>query len=321
MIKILRNLRLPVIGAPMFLVSGEALVTAQCRAGIIGAFPALNARSSQELAAWLSRIAAATSAPGHAPFAVNLIVNARNVRLEDDLAVCVEHKVPIVITSMSSPERVVDRVHGYGGIVLHDASTVKYAHKASTAGADGLILVCAGAGGHTGTLNPLAFVNEVRQFFPGPVTLSGCITTGADILAARVLGCELAYMGTRFIATRESSASAPYKQMILESGSEDVVCTPLFSGVAANYLADSIRKAGLDPSNLPAQETPSGYRRRADGPRPWKNVWGAGQAVGAIHDIPDTARLVDRLAAEYRAAALSITGEDQRSAAPTQAAG
>ena len=312
MIELLRNLHLPVIGAPMFLVSGPDLVIAQCRAGIVGALPALNARTSLELEEWVSRISAETRSTDCAPFAVNLIVNTRNQRLDDDLAICVGMKVPIVITSMSSPERIADRVHQYGGIVFHDVSSVKHAQKAASAGVNGLILVSAGAGGHTGALNPFAFVSEVRQFFSGSLALSGCITSGAGILAARTLGCELAYIGTRFIATRESSAPEAYKKMIIDSKAEDIICTPLFSGVNANYLAGSIRNAGLDPSNLPLQDKPSGYRRRADGPKAWKDVWGAGQGVGVICDIPATQELVDRLASEYRSSLLKLHCEASR---------
>jgi nitronate monooxygenase len=299
---LLRNLRLPVIGAPMFLVSGPDLVTEQCRAGITGAFPALNARSSSELCEWIGRIKDSTADQGAAPFAVNLIVHQRNARLDDDLDACIAGRVPLIITSMSSPERVVERVHGYGGLVFHDASTVKFARKAASAGVDGLVLVCAGAGGHTGSLSPFAFVAEVKRFFSGPLVLAGSITTGAGVLAARAMGCDYAYMGTRFIATRESLAPAAYKSMVVSSTVEDIVSTPFFSGVTANYLAPSIRAAGLDPQNLPLEQKPAGYQRRADGPKAWKDVWGAGQGVGAVTDIPSTRELVERLEAEYREA-------------------
>ncbi|MCC6535344.1 MAG: nitronate monooxygenase [Burkholderiales bacterium] len=303
------HLRLPVLGAPMFLCSGPELVIAQCKAGIIGSFPALNARPQEDLDRWLSRIESELAAHRRehpqakvGPFAVNLIVNIANTRLDADLEVCVRHKVPIIITSLSAPRAVVEKVHGYGGIVLHDAIKVRHAQKALEGGVDGLILVCAGAGGHAGTTNPFALVNEVRRFHQGPLVLSGAITNGASILAAQAMGCDLAYIGTRFIATRESLASETYKQMILESKASDIVYTPLFSGVHGSYLAGSIRAAGLDPDNLPAQEGKVQYRGRADRPKTWKDIWGAGQGVGDIDDVPGVAELVDRFEAEFQAA-------------------
>jgi len=300
------RLRLPVLAAPMFLCSGPELVIAQCKAGVIGSFPALNARPQEELSRWLTRIeselAQHQSAHPQAKvgtYAVNLIVNTANSRLEQDVETCVQHKVPIIITSLSAPRQVVDKVHSYGGIVLHDAIKVRHAQKALEGGVDGLILVCAGAGGHAGTLSPFALVNEVRRFHQGPLVLSGAITNGSGILAAQALGCDLAYIGTRFIATRESLANEAYKQMILESSAADIVYTPLFSGVHGSYLAGSIRNAGLDPDHLPVQEGKGQYLGRADRPKTWKDIWGAGQGVGCIDDIPPVAELVDRFEREY----------------------
>lgn len=303
------RLRLPVLGAPMFLVSGPELVIEQCKAGVIGAFPALNARPQEELDRWLTRIETGLAQferahPGRkaAPYAVNLIVNKANRRLDADLEVVLAHKVPIVITSLSAPAALVPRVHAYGGIVFHDVIKVRHAEKALEAGVDGLIAVCAGAGGHAGALNPFALVNELRRIHAGPLVLAGAITSGAGVLAAEAMGCDLAYLGTRFIATRESLAVDRYKQMIVEAGAGDIVYTPLFSGVHGSYLAGSIRNAGLDPDNLPANETPGLYRSRDERPKTWKEIWGAGQGVGDIDDIPPVAELVERLEAEYRTA-------------------
>lgn len=303
------RLRLPVLAAPMFIVSGPELVIEQCKAGVIGSFPALNARPQEELDKWLTRIEAelaqyqrAHPARKVAPFAVNLIMNKANARLAEDLEVVLKHKVPIVITSLSAPTALVPRVHAYGGIVFHDVIKVRHAEKALEAGVDGIIAVCGGAGGHAGNINPFALVNELRQLHEGPLVLAGAITNGAGVLAAEAMGCDLAYMGTRFIATKESMAVAPYKQMIVDSASGDIVYTPLFSGVHGSYLAGSIRNAGLDPENLPVSEAPGQYRSRNERPKTWKEIWGAGQGVGNIDDIPSTAELVDRLEAEYLAA-------------------
>jgi nitronate monooxygenase len=303
------RLRLPVFGAPMFLVSGPDLVIEQCKAGVIGAFPALNARPQDELDKWLTRIESELAQfqdahPGSkvAPFAVNLIMNKANRRLDADLEVVLAHKVPIVITSLSAPTALVPRVHGYGGIVFHDVIKLRHAEKALEAGVDGLIAVCGGAGGHAGTLNPFALVNELRRIHRGPLVLAGAITNGADVLAAEAMGCDLAYLGTRFIATRESLAAVRYKQMIVEAKAGDIVYTPLFSGVHGSYLAGSIRNAGLDPDNLPVNEAPGLYRNRDERPKTWKEIWGAGQGVGDIDDVPTVAELVDRLESEYRAA-------------------
>ena len=300
------HLRLPVLAAPMFVVSGPELVIEQCKAGVIGSFPALNARPQEDLDQWLTRIETELALyqqqnPGRkvAPFAVNLIVNKANTRLEQDTEVVLAHKVPIVITSLSAPTAMVPRVHAYGGMVFHDVIKVRHAEKALEAGVDGLIAVCGGAGGHAGTLNPFALVNELRRIHEGPLVLSGAITNGSAILAAEAMGCDLAYLGTRFIATQESLAVEGYKKMIVDSNSGDVVYTPLFSGVHGSYLAGSIRNAGLDPDNLPMIETPGLYRNREDRPKTWKEIWGAGQGVGDIDDVPSVAALVDRLEREY----------------------
>ena len=303
------RLRIPVLGAPMFLVSGPDLAIEQCKAGVIGSFPALNARPQEELDRWLTRIESelAQYQAGHpgkkvAPFAVNLILNKANRRLDADLEVVLRHKVPIVITSLSAPTALVPRVHEYGGIVLHDVIKVRHAEKALEAGVDGLIAVCAGAGGHAGTLNPFALVNELRRIHSGLLVLAGAITNGAGVLAAEAMGCDLAYLGTRFIATREALAPDPYKQMIVDSNAGDIVYTPLFSGVHGSYLAGSLRNAGLDPDNLPVDDAAGRYLSREDRPRTWKDIWGAGQGVGNIDDVPSVADLVARLEAEYRAA-------------------
>lgn len=303
------RLRIPVFSAPMFIVSGPDLAIEQCKAGVIGSFPALNARPQEELDKWLTRIETELAQyqreyPGRkvAPYAVNLIMNKANKRLDADLEVVLNHKVPIVITSLSAPTGLVPRVHEYGGIVFHDVIRVRHAEKALEAGVDGLIAVCGGAGGHAGNLNPFALVNELRRIHQGPLVLAGAITNGAGVLAAEAMGCDLAYLGTRFIATKESMAVERYKQMIVDSNSGDIVYTPLFSGVHGSYLAGSIRNAGLDPANLPVNEAPGLYRTREDRPQTWKEIWGAGQGVGNIDDIPTVAELVDRLELEYRAA-------------------
>ena len=303
------HLRIPVLAAPMFIVSGPDLVIEQCKAGVIGAFPALNARPQEELDKWLTRTETeiAQYQREHpdkkvAPYAVNLIMNKANKRLDADLEVVLAHKVPIVITSLSAPTALVPRVHEYGGIVFHDVIKVRHAEKALEAGVDGLIAVCGGAGGHAGNLNPFALVNELRRIHKGPLVLSGAITNGDGILAAEAMGCDLAYLGTRFIASKESMAAERYKQMIVDSTSGDIVYTPLFSGVHGSYLAGSIRNAGLDPDNLPVNETPGQYRNRDERPKTWTQIWGAGQGVGNIDDIPSVANLVDRLEAEYHAA-------------------
>jgi nitronate monooxygenase len=305
------NLRLPVIGSPMFIVSGPELVIAQCQAGIVGAFPALNARPAEMLEQWLERITGSLAAyqEAHpdkkvAPYAVNQIVHASNDRLQRDVEICAEFKVPITITSLRAPDKVVAAAHSYGGLVYHDVTTIAHAKRAIQAGVDGLILVCHGAGGHAGRLSPLALVPEVREFWDGTIILSGAIATGAGVLAAQAIGADLAYIGTRFIAVEEANAPEGYKDMLVTSTAEDIVYTNLFTGVPGNYLKASITRAGLDPDNLPEGDKSkmnfgSGGNQRA---KAWRDIWGAGQGAGQIHDVPSTAALVDRLEREYRAA-------------------
>jgi nitronate monooxygenase len=308
--KILNDLRIPVVGAPMFLVSGPDLVIAQCKAGVLGSFPALNARPQELLDTWLTQIEEALAAhrTAHpdaivAPYAVNLIVNPANKRLDADLETCVRHKVPVVITSLGAPTALAKRVHEYGGVVFHDVIRVRYAEKALEAGVDGLILVCSGAGGHAGRINPFALSNEVRRFYDGPLILAGSMSDGGDVLAAQAMGCDAAYFGTRFIATRESMAPDHYKQMVVDCNAEDIVYTPYFSGVHGSYLKPSIRNAGLDPDNLPAAP-PEGvkYRSRDERPKTWKEIFGAGQGVGSIDAILPAGEVVDRMVREYAAA-------------------
>ena len=303
------RLFLPVIGSPMFIVSGPELVIEQCKAGIVGSFPALNARPKEALEEWLIQIedALAAARAAHpdgkiAPYAVNQIVHQSNDRLEHDLECCIRHQVPIIITSLRAPDEVVRHVHGYGGVVFHDVINVRHAQKALEAGVDGLILVCAGAGGHAGTLSPFALVPEIRRFFDGPVILSGSIANGASVLAAEAIGADFAYMGTRFIATREARAVDDYKEAIVDSSAGDIIYTSLFTGVHGNYMRKSIVNAGLDPDHLPeADKTKMNFGSSA-GAKAWRDIWGAGQGVGQIDDVPTTHELVARLLAEYRAA-------------------
>lgn len=307
------RLALPLIGSPMFLASGEALVIAQCTAGVAGSFPTLNARSPAELDQWLARIAAALADwdarhPGRrsAPFGANLILHKSNSRRDSDLDCVVAHRVPFVITSVGRPDAVVARVHDYGGLVFHDVVSVDHARKAAASGVDGLILVCAGAGGHGGNLSPFALVAEVRAFWDGPLVLAGALSSGRDLRAAEVMGADLGYMGTRFIATRESAADAGHKAMIVADGAGDVVYTPVFSGIWANYLKNSVRAAGLDPDTLAGQQDGGRddlFAGLAARPKAWKDVWSAGQGIGGIHDVPGVAELVDRMRHEYAAAA------------------
>jgi len=303
------NLRLPLIGAPMFIVSGPELVIEQCKAGIVGAFPALNARPEPMLDEWLQRITDELNQyrndnPGLpvAPFAVNQIVHQSNTRLVQDVEACVKYRVPIVITSLRPPAEVVDAVHSYGGLVFHDVINVRHARKAMEQGVDGIIAVCSGAGGHAGTTSPFALVKEIREFFDGTIILSGSMSRGSDVLAAQAIGADLAYFGTRFIATEEANAPLEYKEMIVSSKSADIVYTSLFTGVHGSYLRGSIENAGLDPDDLPdggkdAMNFGSGDSSKA---KAWRDIWGAGQGVGSMHDIPKVRELILRLEEEYR---------------------
>ena len=293
----------------MFIVSGPDLVVAECTSGVIGGFPALNARAPDTLNGWLSeiedRLASAGGAGTYvAPHAINLIVHKNNPRLDEDLATVVEHRVPLVITSVGKPNDIAKQVHDYGGTIFHDVTTVRHAKSALESGVDGLILVCAGAGGHAGTLNPFALVPEVRSFFDGPLVLSGCLSDGRAVHAARALGADLAYMGTRFIATEEANAVPRYKETILESGASDITYTPEFSGLPGSYLTKSIVNSDLDPAALllPGEKAKRDYRADKEKPKAWSTIWSAGQGVGSINDVPPTAELVARLKAEYEAA-------------------
>ena len=308
----LQNLSLPVIGSPLFIASGPALVTAQCKAGIVGAFPALNARPVEMLDTWLTDIQAELTAYKAAnpsakvgPIAVNQIVHQSNDRLAHDVEMCVKHQIPIVISSLRAPPKeMMDAIHSYGGIVLHDVISIRHAQKALEAGVDGLILVAAGAGGHAGGLSPFALVGEVRKFFSGPVALSGSIATGDAVLACQAMGADFAYIGSRWLATKESNVDDAYRQAIVESAAADIVYTNLFTGVHGNYLKKSIVAAGLDPDNLPvadktAMNFGSGGGSKA---KAWRDIWGAGQGVGLMDDVPTVAEMVARLTEEYQAA-------------------
>ncbi|MEO8408381.1 MAG: nitronate monooxygenase family protein [Oxalobacteraceae bacterium] len=308
----LQNLRLPVIGSPLFIASGPELVIAQCKAGIVGAFPALNARPAELLDTWLSQIQAELATWQAAnpdakvgPIAVNQIVHQSNDRLAHDVEVCVRHRIPIIISSLRAPpQQMLDAIHGYGGIVLHDVISIRHAHKALEAGVDGLILVAAGAGGHAGALSPFALVGEVRTFFQGPVALSGSIASGDAVLAAQAMGADLAYIGSRWLATKESNVSDDYRNAIVDSAAADIVYTNLFTGVHGNYLKKSIVLAGLDPDHLPqadktAMNFGSGSSAKA---KAWRDIWGAGQGVGLMTDVPTVAEMVARLQDEYDAA-------------------
>ena len=302
---ILQHLRIPVICAPMFIAGNPKLVIEQCKAGVVGSFPALNARPQEALDQWLTEIESALAGQtGAAPFAVNQIVHKSNDRLEHDVEVCIKHKVPITITSLRAPDDVVAKIHAYGGIVLHDVISVRHAHKALEAGVDGLILVCAGAGGHAGTLSPFALIGEVRRFFDGPLILSGAISSGDAVLAAQAAGADLAYIGTRFLATPEASVPERYKEEILRAAAADIVYTDLFSGVHGNYLKHSVVAAGFDPLNLPKSDparmnfgTAGGAEKKV-----WRDIWSAGQGVGQIDAIAPVAQVVAKLEAEYTAA-------------------
>lgn len=308
---ILKKLRLPVIAAPMFIAGNPKLVIEQCKSGIVGSFPALNARPKEALDDWLSEIEAALEAERKAspqappaPYAVNQIVHKSNDRLAHDLEVCIRHRVPITITSLRAPNEVVQAVHGYGGIVLHDVINVRHAQKALEAGVDGLILVCTGAGGHAGRLSPFALIGEVRRFFDGPIVLSGAIATGDAVLAAQAAGADLAYIGTRFLATPEASVPERYKEEILKATANDIIYTDLFSGVHGNYLRHSVVTAGYDPENLPKSD-PSKMNFGSGGgaeKKVWRDIWSAGQGVGQIDAVMPVAEVVAKLGAEYAAA-------------------
>lgn len=308
---VLQNLSLPVIASPMFIASGPALVAAQCKAGIVGSFPALNARPAELLDTWLTDLQrelaeykAANPSAIVGPIAVNQIVHASNARLEHDVEVCVKHQVPIIISSLRAPPKeMLDAVHSYGGIVLHDVISIRHAHKALEAGVDGLILVAAGAGGHAGALSPFALVGEVRKFFNGPIALSGSIATGDAILAAQAMGADFAYIGSRWLATKESNVTDDYRDAIVESSAADVVYTNLFTGVHGNYLKKSIVNAGLDPDALPeSDKSKMSFGDGASKAKAWRDIWGAGQGVGLMDDVPTTAEMVERLKREYEAA-------------------
>ena len=288
-----KNLTLPVIAAPMFLVSGPDLVVETCNAGMIGTFPSLNQRTTEGYRDWLVEFKERLT-PVAAPFGVNHIVHPTNPRMMSDMMVSVEHQVPLIITSLGAVRDVVDAVHGYGGVVFHDIANVRHARKAAEAGVDGLILVAGGAGGHAGVVNPFALVNEVRSFFDGTIILSGCLSTGQDVAAALMMGADFAYMGTRFIATTESMAQPEYKQMIVDSGATDVTYTPAVSGIPANFLTPSLVANGIDPKSLPEHKLDMGEEARA-----WKTVWSAGQGAGGVRDVPTTSELVSRLNDEF----------------------
>ena len=309
--KIQDNISVPIIGAPLFLVSGPDLVIAQCKAGIIGSFPALNARPQHVLDEWIVRIKTelaeykeANPDKKVAPFAVNQICHGSNDRLMDDMMTCVKHEVPIIITSLRPPAEVVEAAHSYGGKVFHDVISVRHAQKAAEQGVDGLILVCAGAGGHAGALSPFALLREVKKWFDGTVILSGSIGDGYSVASAIALGADFAYLGTRFIATKEANADQEYKKMLEESAASDIVYSSLFTGVHGHYLKPSIKNAGLDPDNLPEADKSSmnfGSGGNTDS-KAWKDIWGSGQGIGAIEDSPSVDELVGRLKAEYESA-------------------
>ena len=302
------RLSLPLIGSPLFIISVPDLVVAQCTAGVIGAMPSLNARPAEQFEEWVIEIKERLAAhdarhPDRpaAPFAINLIVHRSNDRLEHDLAVCVRQRVPLIITSLGARPEVNQAVHSYGGYVLHDVINQRFAHSAIDKGADGLVLVCAGAGGHAGALSPFGFVQETRAWFDGPIALSGAIANGRSVLAAEALGADFAYAGSAFIATQEARAQADYQQMMLECGAEDIVYTNLVTGVHGNYMRPSLRRAGLDPDNLP-QSDPSTMDFSSDRKKRWKDVWGAGQGIGAVRAVEPAGDVVARWRREYHAA-------------------
>ncbi len=301
------RLSIPVIGSPLFIISGPELVMAQCRAGIIGSFPSLNARPLAQFEEWLQRLSTELG-PNDAPYAVNLIVHRSNDRLMDDLALCVKYKVPMIITSLGAREDVNEAIHSYGGIVMHDIINNKFAKKAVEKGADGLIAVAAGAGGHAGTTSPFALIREIREWFDGPLALSGSIATGEAVLAAQAMGADFGYIGSAFIATQEARAVQDYKDMITQSESSDIVYSNLFTGVHGNYLRPSIVKAGMDPDNLPTSD-PSAMNFGSGGntdAKAWKDIWGCGQGIGAVKSVLSAGEYVAKLVSEYQAAKARI---------------
>jgi nitronate monooxygenase len=309
------NLRLPVIGSPLFIVSGPELVIAQCKAGVVGSFPALNARPASQLDEWLHQITEELAAHNRdnpdcpaAPYAVNQIVHKSNNRLQEDIATCAKWQVPLTITSLGAQVELNDAVHSWGGIVLHDVINDRFAHKAIEKGADGLIPVAAGAGGHAGVTSPFALMREIREWFDGPVALSGSIAHGASVLAAQAMGADFGYIGSAFIATKEANAVDGYKENIVEAKAADIVYSDLFTGVSGNYLRQSIERAGMDPNNLPkgdisTMDFGSGGNSEA---KAWKDIWGSGQGIGAVKAVKTVAEFVDQLEAEYRAAKASL---------------
>jgi nitronate monooxygenase len=303
-----KNLRLPVVVAPMFLVSGEKLVIETCRSGLVGTFPALNQRSTEGFRTWVRNIKSdLLSFPSSAPFGVNLIVHKTNPRLEEDLNVCIEEKVPLIITSLGAVPELVEKIHSYGGIVFHDVTTLRHAKKAAEAGVDGLILVAGGAGGHAGAINPFSLVGQVRKFFNKTILLAGSISRGDDILAAQAMGADLAYMGTRFITTEESNAQSEYKEMILKAEATDIIYTPAVSGIPANFMKQSLENAGIQDVNH-LSDSPLGEKLSlGDEAKAWKNIWSAGHGVSNIDDILPVSTLVTRLEKEYLSARKRLT--------------
>jgi len=310
---VFKQLKFPVIASPLFIISNPKLLIAQCKAGVVGSMPALNARPAAQLEEWLIEITEALAAHNlahpdqpAAPFAINQIVHKSNDRLAHDMALCVKYKVPIIITSLGAREDVNAAAHSYGGVVMHDVINNKFAQKAIEKGADGLIAVAAGAGGHAGVKSPFALIQEIREWFDGPVALSGSITTGGAVLAAQAMGADFAYVGSAFIATDEARAADDYKQAVVDANSDDIVYSNLFTGVHGNYLAPSIRKAGLDPAHLPESD-PSAMNFGGDAQKAWKDIWGCGQGIGAVKAVVPAAELVARLKREYQEAKLRIT--------------
>ena len=322
---VLQQLKFPVIASPLFIISNPKLVIAQCKAGVVGSMPALNARPAEQLEEWLIEITEALAKHNQdhpdqpaAPFAINQIVHKSNDRLEHDMALCVKYKVPIIITSLGAREDVNAAAHSYGGIVLHDIINNKFAKKAIEKGADGLIAVAAGAGGHAGVKSPFALIQEIREWFDGPIALSGSIATGDAVLAAQAMGADFAYIGSAFIATDEARAADNYKQAVVDASSDDIVYSNLFTGVHGNYLAPSIRNAGLDPDNLPESD-PSKMNFGGGAKKAWKDIWGCGQGIGAVKAVVPAAELVARLKREYQAAKQRFLERYLTQRSPTQA--